>query len=75
MRNIVLIVLALCFLGVLAGCCGAPALTIRNPLLLDMEPASVAGPRMLSAPTYYTPQYAPCAPSLPAGYTAPAPCK
>lgn len=61
----------------LAGCCGgAPAMTIRSPLLFDQEPATVAGPRMVQAPTYYAPSYAPavsapagCAPAgLPPGY-------
>ncbi len=71
----------------MAGCrCGGdPQLTVRNPFLLDSEPASAAGPRLMSVPAYYTPSWAPtagaCNPmpgysfSAPATYGAPVGCK
>lgn len=76
-------VLALCALVVavmpLAACsCGGlPTLTLRSPVQVDQEPATLAGPRLMSAPAYYAPSYTPvagaCAPgfagALPPGYT------
>lgn len=57
----------------LGGCCaGQPTLTLRNPFLVDSEPASIAGSRMIAmppqyaSPTYSVQQYG-CAPALP-GY-------
>ena len=70
------ILLVCCFLGsLLVGCSGCnpgATFTLRNPLLIDKEPASRAGPRLMAVPQYYAPQYAPTAPvQMPAGYGAP----
>ena len=73
MSRFILIALVACFLvGMLGGC---HTLTFRNPLQIDAEPQTVAGPRLMQSPTYYAPTYAPAAPAqLPAGFSAPA-CK
>lgn len=66
--------LSLLCLVLLAGCCGSPAMTIRNPLEMGWEPARVPGPSYMMVPQAMAPSYAPvagacsCAP----GYVAPA---
>lgn len=62
--------LALCALAVvLAGCCGTPTMTLRNPLLFDTEPNTVAGQRLVQAPMYMAPTYTPV--QAPQMYAAP----
>lgn len=73
MRRFVACLLALPVLA-LTACSGAPTFTIRNPLQVDTEPSSIAGPRLMAVPQYYAPQYAPSAPAaMPAGYGYAAP--
>lgn len=72
------ILLLACLALTLGGCCGgSPTMTLRNPLQFDAEPNTTAGPRLMQAPTYYVPQYAPvqAAPKLPAGYAPAASCR
>jgi hypothetical protein len=73
MRTLIVIALAVAFLGLFTGCCGpGPTFTLRNPMLIDNEPASAAGARLMAVPTYYAPSYTPAAaPSVPAGYASP----
>lgn len=74
MRPIFLL-LVLALLAVpLCGC--RNTYTLRNPLMVDQECDSVAGPRLMKAPVYYAPQFAPqAAPQLPAGYAPAAGCR
>lgn len=75
--RLILVLLVACFcVGLFAGCCGpGPQFTFRNPLLIDNEPASAAGARLMQVPAYYAPTYTPtAAPSVPAGFSATGPC-
>lgn len=82
MRRFLSCLVALAFVALAACNCGLPALTVRSPLLLDSEPQTVAGPRLMQAPAYYAPSWsqiqAPsaCGPALVQPYTVgpAAPC-
>ena len=41
----------------LAGCNGMPTFTVRSPILPDIEPPSVAGPRAVETRGYAFPTY------------------
>lgn len=69
MRRFLTALVALC-LVVLTGCsCGGlPTLTLRSPVQFDSEAQTVAGPRLMAAPQYYVPTYAPAAGGCATGF-------
>lgn len=80
LRCLTMLLAVLAFALPLTACCsGQPQVTLRNPFLVDAEPSSVAGPRLVQVPQYYAPSYSPpasygasgCTPgatNLPPGY-------